>query len=465
MNGELPPGWTQTTLGEIADTALGKMLDRAKRIRGSALPYLRNANVRWDSFDLTQLSQMPFEEHELDRYGLRAGDLLICEGGEPGRAAVWPGGDLPIKYQKAILRVRPRECVNPRWIMYSLRKDAATGGLDQYFTGSTIRHFPQQAARKYELLLPPISEQRRIIAMLERLLAKVDASRRRLDHVQHVLERFRQSVLAAAFSGQLTDDWRAGNASSRETVGDLPIGWKSARVGEVLENLKYGTAQRCDYDKRGVPVLRIPNVANGIIDHSDLKYAKLPSSEREQLRLRAGDILLIRSNGSVSLVGRTALVRQPDEGFAYAGYLIRLRPRPTAVTPAFLNLALGSFDVRLQIELKARSTSGVHNINGEEVRALSIALPPQEEQREIVRRVNALVALADRMERRLADARRQLEKITPALLVKAFRGELVPTEAEQASREGRAEEPASMLPEPPPEAGARGAGPRRKRLA
>lgn len=178
MNGETPPGWAQTTLGEIAETALGKMLDRAKRIRGAPLPYLRNANVRWDSFDLTDLSQMPFEEHELDRYELRAGDLLICEGGEPGRAAVWAGGHRPIKYQKAILRVRPREGVSPRWIMYSLMKDAATGGLDQYFTGSTIKHFPQQAARKYELLLPPTAEQRRIIAMLERLLAKVDASRR-----------------------------------------------------------------------------------------------------------------------------------------------------------------------------------------------------------------------------------------------------------------------------------------------
>lgn len=270
-------------------------------------------------------------------------------------------------------------------------------------------------------------------------------SRRRLDHVQRVLERFRQSVLAAACSGELTDDWRERNASSSQTAGDLPVGWKSATVGEVLESLKYGTAQKCDYDKRGIPVLRIPNVANGVIDHSDLKYAKLPSSEREQLRLTPGDILLIRSNGSVSLVGRTALVRQSEEGFAYAGYLIRLRPRPTAVTPEFLNLALGSFDVRLQVELEARSTSGVHNINGDEVRALRFALPPRDEQREILMRVNDLVTLAGRMDRRLTEARGQVEKLTAAILAKAFRGELVPTEAELAEREGREYEPASVL--------------------
>jgi type I restriction enzyme S subunit len=216
-------------------------------------------------------------------------------------------------------------------------------------------------------------------------------------------------------------------------------------VGDVIDSLKYGTAQRSGYEDRAVPVLRIPNVVNGVIDHSDLKYAKLPPSELEQLRLTPGDILLVRSNGSVSLVGRTALVRQSEEDFAYAGYLIRLRPRRTAVTPEFLNLALGSFDVRLQIELEARSTSGVHNINGDEVRALTFALPPLGEQREILRRVNDLFELVDRMGRRLAGARDHVEKLTPALLAKAFRGELVSTEAEQARDEGREFESTSAL--------------------
>src|SRR5207249_6190070 len=121
---------------------------------------------------------------------------------------------------------------------------------------------------------------------------------------------------------------------------DLPSGWQNASVGEVVESLKYGTAQKCSYEKRGVPVLRIPNITDGTIRHSDLKYTELPEKEFQQLRLIPGDILLIRSNGSVSLVGKCALARKADRDFAYAGYLIRLRPDFGKVSPEFLNLTL-----------------------------------------------------------------------------------------------------------------------------
>jgi type I restriction enzyme S subunit len=154
---------------------------------------------------------------------------------------------------------------------------------------------------------------------------------------------------------------------------------------------------------------------------------------------------MIRSNGSVSLLGRTALVGENETDFAYAGYLIRLRPDRSKVAPAFLNLALSSFGVRLQIELPARSTSGVNNINSDEVKALNIAIPPLAEQTEIVRRVDALFVLADKIEARAAAATARVEKITQAILAKAFRGELVPTEAELARQESRSYEPASTL--------------------
>ena len=86
---ELPSGWSVVPLGEVGDVQLGKMLDRAKRIEGESLPYLRNQNVRWRAFDLSHLSTMPFKEKELERYSVRPGDVLVCEGGEPGRAAIW----------------------------------------------------------------------------------------------------------------------------------------------------------------------------------------------------------------------------------------------------------------------------------------------------------------------------------------------------------------------------------------
>ena len=184
-------------------------------------------------------------------------------------------------------------------------------------------------------------------------------------------------------------------------------------------------------------MLRIPNIGEGVIDTTDLKYGKLPPREFEQLKLSVGDILLIRSNGSVSLVGKSAIVRRSECGFAYAGYLIRLRPNRSYVVPDFLNLTLSSHDVRLQIEVPARSTSGVNNINSDEVRALEIGVPPIAEQQEIIRRVEALFKTADALEARYRTAKAHIDKLTQSILAKAFRGELVPQDPN--------DEPASVL--------------------
>jgi type I restriction enzyme S subunit len=261
-----------------------------------------------------------------------------------------------------------------------------------------------------------------------------------------ILKRFRQTVLAAACSGRLTADWRENNPSpTNYAEEELPLSWRTVLIGEVIESLKYGTSKKCSYEKIGVPILRIPNIEQGVVTHSDLKYAELQEKEFQQLRLRSGDILMIRSNGSVSLVGKSALVRDIDVGLAYAGYLIRLRPDSSKIIPDFLNMVLGSNDVRVQIEVPARSTSGVHNINSKEVRALQFFLPPLPEQREIVCRVESMFKLADAVEKRVEAAKVMAEKLTQAILAKAFRGELVPTEAELARLEGRTYKSASEL--------------------
>ena len=305
----------------------------------------------------------------------------------------------------------------PKYLAFYLRTDGFVSFANQLNQGDRPRVSFDQIS-SHDIPLAPLAEQKRIVAKAEKLLEKVDASRARLEKVSALLKRFRQSVLAAACSGRLTADWRKGKSKAGE--------WVPSSVGEVVESLKYGTATKCEHEKHGVPVLRIPNVVSGRVDHSDLKYAKLPAKEFQQLRLVAGDILLIRSNGSVSLVGRTAVVSKAEENYAYAGYLIRLRPDRKKVEPDFLNLVLSSYDIRLQIEVEARSTSGVNNINSEEVRELSFQLPPLPEQREIVRRMDEMFALADRLEARVGKARGQVDKLTQSILAKAFRGELVP---------------------------------------
>ncbi len=350
--------------------------------------------------------------------------------------------------------------------------------------GSLTRAQPKRVAY-FSVPIPPQAEQKRIADKLDALLARIDACRDRLDRIPKIIKQFRQSVLAAATSGRLTEDWRTAQANRvarmqpqaesglvardaaqcRYEVTPTPDSdalhpgygnalspkyelqrahgsttkWQDIQthLGSLLLDLRYGTSKKCSYDIEQYPVLRIPNVAGGRIDLTDLKYADFDSSEVNNLALRAGDILIVRSNGSVELVGKPTLVTLDAEGFLYAGYLIRLRVNANLLNPAFLTLTLSSPEIRNKIEVQARSTSGVNNINAEEIRSLEIHLPSLIEQHEIVRRVESLFALADRLEARVATARARVASLTPATLAKAFRGELVPQDP--------SDEPASVL--------------------
>lgn len=447
MNGELPEGWASAAVGEFAsiNPRHPKALDDSLIVSFAPMAAVSDSKPEFN-----YLEERPLGKVRQGFTHFANGDVLfakITPCMENGKGAVAAGlrNGLGCGTTELIV-IRPLGGIHPRYIYRFLAQPSVRAEAKEHFTSTAGQaRVPTSFIEELEIPLAPISEQQRIVAKLEALIDRVDAACKRLEKIGDVLNRFRQSVLAAACSGRLTADWREQNTDERGDTTDLPIGWKVTTVGDVIESLKYGTAQKCDYDKRGVPVLRIPNVVNGTVDHADLKYARLPAQEREQLRLVPGDILLIRSNGSVSLVGRTALVRDSERDFAYAGYLIRLRPKRMSVLPEFLNLVLGTFDVRLQVELEARSTSGVHNINGGEVRALTFSLPPLDEQREIIRRVETFFVLADRIEGRMAEAQADANRLTPSLLAKAFRGELVPTEAEVARREGREYESAAAL--------------------
>jgi type I restriction enzyme S subunit len=198
----LPESWTWVTATQVSEAALGKMLDR-KRTAGRPLPYLRNLNVRWNALDLSDLLEMPFEDTELTRYELNAGDVLVCEGGEPGRAAVWPGDERPIKYQKALHRVRLLGRLDPRWLVFNLWNDATLGRLEKYFTGTTIKHFTGVSFERYPLPLPPLVEQRRVVAEVERHLSVIHMPEASVEANLKRAERLRQAILRRAFEGKL----------------------------------------------------------------------------------------------------------------------------------------------------------------------------------------------------------------------------------------------------------------------
>lgn len=189
-------------VGDVAHHSLGKMLDKSKN-KGSPRGYLRNLNVRWFEFDTSDILEMRIEDHEIERYSVKRGDLLICEGGYPGRCAVWDQGEAMF-YQKALHRVRFDHEVYGRLLMFFLFMEDQSGSLKSNFSGSGIQHFTGQALARYEMPYPPP-------LMAEAMVARIEAmqsSSRELEEGYLAklksLDALRQSLLQKAFSGELT---------------------------------------------------------------------------------------------------------------------------------------------------------------------------------------------------------------------------------------------------------------------
>jgi type I restriction enzyme, S subunit len=192
---EVPQGWEWVRLGEVADNRLGKMLDKAKNT-GKRYPYLRNTNVQWRHIDLDDIKEISLEVSELDDFRLLPGDLLVCEGGYPGRCAIWNHPEREMYFQKALHRVRPRGGIAAELIAIALEVDSKSGNLDQYFTGATIKHFVGQALDRYVFTLPPLEEQIRILNRVNELRKICAVLRQRM-----VASDALQSKLADVFSG------------------------------------------------------------------------------------------------------------------------------------------------------------------------------------------------------------------------------------------------------------------------
>lgn len=185
----LPDGWERRPLGEVADVRLGKMLDEKKN-RGELRPYLANVNVRWGRFEFDSLREMRFEEHELEKYGLLSGDIVMCEGGEPGRCAIWKDQLPGMMVQKALHRIRPRAGLDFRFLYHCLSFTAKSGRLTGLFTGATIKHLPREKLITVPIVVPPERLVRSFsdyVAPMEEQIGTLEAANRRATQARNLL--------------------------------------------------------------------------------------------------------------------------------------------------------------------------------------------------------------------------------------------------------------------------------------
>ena len=263
--------------------------------------------------------------------------------------------------------------------------------------------------------LPPLPEQQRIVERIESLFAQLDEAKEKAQAALDSFEPRKAAILHKAFTGDLTAKWRKEHGVGMES-------WCNTTLGKIVNGFKYGTSEKSDYSYPGMPVFRIPNITDDGLSFEDLKF--LPHQDIiDENQIHENEILTIRSNGSRDLVGKSVLVPHLYKPYAYASFLIRIQPARTVI-PQYLVTFLNSTDARGQMFVKAKSSSGINNINSKELGAIVLSLPSIPEQLEIVRILDSLLAKEQQAKEAAEAVLEHIDLIKKSILSRAFRGEL-----------------------------------------
>ena len=491
----LPDSWVWTTLSELGQiVAGGTPSTKEPGYWGNEVNWISPA-------DLTGHSAKTIRKgaKSISMRGLAHSSAKMIPAGSVHFSSRAPIGYVvissePIATNQGFKSLVPAPGVFNEYVYHYLK--ASKTFAQQSASGTTFLELSGRAFANLRFPLAPTAQQRRIVTKIEELLSELDKSVHSLKTTQEQLKVYRHAVLRHAFSAKLTAQWRAEHKSALETaeqlririkaqretrhqddlaewkialqtwdahgkkqkkpsrpskpaalpelspseealLPSLPAEWAALRLGLVVDEPQYGTSKKCHYDFDGIGVLRIPNVVGSVVDASDLKGAAFDAYEVSAYRLRKGDILIIRSNGSISIVGKCALASEKDEQYLYAGYLIRIRPHPEVILPAYLVALISSHLLRAQIESKAKSTSGVNNINSSELQSLVIPICSIKEQEQVVERLSTALSTTGAIEAEIEQQLERAEALRHSILKRAFSGRLVEQDDD--------DEPASIL--------------------
>lgn len=283
--------WKKARLGDFAEVLLGKMLDKAKN-KGELHPYLSNKDVRWGSFDTHDLSLMRFEEHEHERFGLKYGDLVVCEGGVPGRCAIWKDQVPDMKIQKALHRVRVKAGYSNEFVYYRFLLAGRTGQLEKYLIGSTIKHLTGVNLKQVEFEYPDLDTQQRIASVLSALDDKI-ALNTRINAELEAMAKLLYDYWFVQFDfpnakGKPYKSTGGAMVHNAELKREVPEGWEVVNLLEEMD-VQYGfpfDTNQFTEDTKAKPVVRIRDILG-------CSFSAYSTQEvHEKYALQSGDLLI-----------------------------------------------------------------------------------------------------------------------------------------------------------------------------
>jgi type I restriction enzyme S subunit len=455
----LPRGWAKAKVGEVGQVQLGRQRSPEHHQGPQMRPYLRVANVFEGFIDTSDIMSMNFNDADYERFALRSGDVLLNEGQSKelvGRPAIYNGEVPGSCFTNSLVRYSPGPAVEAGYAYQLFRHYLHSGAFQNIAQITTnIAHLGAGRFANMDILVPPLPEQRRIVAKLDALFERTRKAKESLDRIPAMLERLRQSVFAAAFRGDLTKRWRearpdmeaitrtiakvalgesrTGGREATDTViegryalavgdpgSDAPSGWKWVPLGTVarMESGHTPSRRHDDYWNGGIPWIGIKDARENHgrrISRTDQTVSPQGLANSSS-RLLPKDTVCLSRTASVGYV--TIMDREMATSQDFANWVCS-----DAIVPEFLMFLLMAEKDSLFTFGKGTTHTTIYF---PELKAFHVCLPPVPEQREIVRRIQTRFEIAASMEKIIAEKQGNLGELDPAILAKAFRGELVP---------------------------------------
>ncbi|MBG53093.1 MAG: hypothetical protein CML99_11860 [Rhodobiaceae bacterium] len=464
--------WANCRVGEISDLVRGVSYAKSEASKEAKPGYSKllranNINVSVNFDDLVYVK----DERVSSEQRLADGDVIIAmsSGSKSlvGKAAqIWSSKGSTIGAFCSALH--PVHGINAKYFGYFFQTKSYRKHVSYFAKGSNINNLKRDHITELEFPLAPLNEQRRIVEKIETLFAQLDKGEEAIRQTQKLLRTYRQSVLKAAVTGELTRDWREANKDKLEPASDilarilktrrenwqgrgkykepqapdtsdlpeLPEGWIWASVDQVLRD-GLSNGRSVPDAENGFPVMRLTALKDGLIDISERKLGDWDAASAEAFLVRKGDILVSRGNGSKKLVGSGGLVVSDVDDIAYPDTMIRVPIALNDVLPEWFIQFWNSPFLRSQIESAAKTTAGIYKINQGDIRSFLVPLPPIKEQYEISMLVSECVDKGRNLERWCDAEIKRSASLRQSVLKQAFSGKLVPQDP--------ADEPASVL--------------------
>ena len=419
--GEVPKHWEVSLLKRRYQVTLGKMLKSNQTSSNETEEfYLRAANIHWRGVDTTDVKRMWFTPEEKNKLKLCKGDLLVSEGGDVGRSALWNDEIEGCYIQNSINRIRAREDADTRFLFYWMYFIKYADYIDMICNKATIAHFTVEKVEATPCVYPPLEEQKQIAAFLDKETAKIDTLIDKQEQLITLLQEKRQAIISHAVTRGLNPNVKMKD-SGIEWLGEVPAHWEVKKLKHIVTKpLMYGANEAAIDDDRDQPrFVRITDIRNNGTLREDT-FRSLPWHLAKPYMLREGDVLLARSGATV---GKSFIYSSDWDECCFAGYLIKASIDISKASPYWFYRYTES-DYYWNWISSTLIQATIQNVSAEKYNNFSLCIPPKQEQKQIAAFLDSETTKIDTLIEKCETAIELLKERRTALISAAVTGKI-----------------------------------------